>query len=155
MKTAVKCLLLGSLLAAPLPGWAQEGGEAPPAPYDLASMECGELDSDAGLLPLRPSHTAGEDLDLLCKIKVSLPDKAKGQPKGHTVNFTVFQGKKTTYQQSRDARLLAPGERTILFVVPSERLPTEGGKVTVRAELSKPASKPNVREVTFDLNAED
>lgn len=157
MKMAAACLLLGSLTLslAPRLAGAQEGGEAPPAPYDLVSIECGELDAEAGLLPLRPSHTAGEDLDLLCKVKVSLPKTAKGTPKTHTINFTVGVGKKTTYQQSRDTRLLAPGARTILFVVPAEKLPTESGKVTVRAELSKPASKPSSREVTFDLNAED
>jgi hypothetical protein len=143
------CLLLVPALC------AAEEGEAQPAPYDLVSMECGELDNEAGLLPLRPSHTAGEDLDLLCKVRVQLPATAKGAPKAHTVTFSVFQNKKTTYQQVRDVRLLSPGARTILFVVPAEKLPTEGGKVRVRAELSKPASKPGFKEITYELNAED
>lgn len=135
--------------------WAQEGGEAPPAPYDLVSIECGELDNQGGLLELRKTHTAGEDLDLLCKVKVQLPAATKGTPKAHTVTFSVFQAKKTTYQQVRDVRLLSPGARTILFVVPAEKLPTEGGVVKVRAELSRPATKPNVREISYELNAED
>ena len=68
------------------------------------------------------------------------------------MTFTVFQGKKTTYQQVRDTRILSPGARTIVFIVPTDKLPTEGGKVHVRAELSKPATKPSFREIVYDLN---
>ncbi|HRI53795.1 MAG TPA: hypothetical protein PLW65_26830 [Pseudomonadota bacterium] len=45
--------------------------------------------------------------------------------------------------------------RVILFVIPAEKLPTEAGKVTIRAELSKPASKPATHEAAFTLTAED
>ena len=31
---------------------------------------------------------------------------------------------------------------------PAEKLPTEAGKVTIRAELSKPVNKPGFQEVT-------
>lgn len=136
------------------PGWAQEV-EAPPAPYDLKSMDCGELDSESGLRPLRQSHIAGEDLDILCKVTVALSDKSKGTPKAHTVKLTISQGAKTSFEQVRDARVLNVGSRVILFVIPAEKLPTEAGKVTLRAELSKPANKPLTHEVTFTLTAED
>ncbi|MCS6912646.1 MAG: hypothetical protein RMK29_12225 [Myxococcales bacterium] len=152
---SVFCLLVLALLGFPLEAPAQEGGDAPPAPYDLLSLECGELDQEAGLLPLRPNHIAGEDMDLLCKAKVQLSPSARGTPRPHTVSLSVVQGKKTTYQQVRDTRLLAPGTRTILFVIPAERLPSDSGKVVIRAELSKPASKPSIREVSFEINAED
>jgi hypothetical protein len=137
-------------------GWAQEG-DAPPATYDLKSMECGELDGEAGLRPLRNSHIAGEDLDILCKVTVGLSEKSKGTPKAHTVKLTVVQGSgaKTTFEQVRDARVLNVGSRVVLFVVPAEKLPTEAGKVTIRAELSKPASKPGQHEVTYSLTSED
>lgn len=129
--------------------------EAPPAPYDLSSMECGELDKEAGLRPLRAAHIAGEDLDLLCKVTVGLSDKVKGSPKSHTVKLTVSHAGKTSYEQVRDARVLTTGNRTVLFVIPAEKLPTEAGKVTVRAELSKPASKPGLKEISYELTAED
>lgn len=136
------------------PAWSQEV-EAPPAAYDLKAMDCGELDSDSGLRPLRPNHIAGEDLDILCKVTVSLSEKSKGTPKAHTVKLTVSQGTKTSFEQVRDARVLNVGSRIILFVIPAEKLPTEAGKVTLRAELSKPANKPGTHEVTFNLTAED
>lgn len=142
------------LFAAPTLSLAQEG-EAPPAPYDLGALDCGELDKESGLRPLRPSHTAGDDLDILCKVTVSLSDKSPGSPKSHSVKLTVLQSGKTTFEQARDARVLTPGKRVVLFVVPAEKLPTEAGKVLIRAELSKPANKPGMKEVSFDLVAED
>lgn len=145
-------VLSAVVLAAP--SLAQEV-EAPPAAYDFKSMECGELDSDSGLRPLRASHIAGEDLDILCKVTVGLSDKSKGTPKAHTVKLTVAQGTKTTFEQVREARVLNVGSRVILFVIPAEKLPTEAGKVTIRAELSKPVSKPAVHEAAFTITAED
>jgi len=133
---------------------AQEG-ELPPAPYDFRSIDCGELDSDAGYRPLRPSHIAGEDTDILCKVTVALSDKSKGSPKPHTVKLTVSQGSKVSFEQVRDARVLSPGSRVVLFVIPAEKLPTEAGKVTIRAELSKPVNKPSSQEVTYTLSSED
>lgn len=147
--------LLGAAAAGDRVASAEEGHTGPPASYDLVSMECGELDNEGGLAALRPIHTAGEDQDLLCKVKVQLAATQKGEAKAHAITFSVFQNKKTTYQQVRDARILSPGARVVLFVVPAEKLPTEGGKVRIRAELSKPASKPAFREITYDLNAED
>lgn len=148
----VGCLCLAVGLG---PALAQE--DQAPAPFELSAMDCGELDNDAGLRPLRPTHTAGEDQDLLCKVTVSLPAGAKGTPKAHSVTLSVFEGKqpKARYQEVRDARLLAAGSRVILFVVPAEKLPSDGGKVRIRAELSKPAAKPGFREVSYDLNNED
>ena len=146
--------VLGAVALA-TPAWSQEV-EAPPAPYDLKSMDCGELDSDSGLRPLRPNHIAGEDLDILCKVTVQLAEKSKGTPKAHTVKLTVsHQGAKTSFEQVRDARVLNVGSRVVLFVIPAEKLPTEAGKVTIRAELSKPANKPGMHEVSFSLTAED
>lgn len=133
---------------------AQEG-ELPPAPYDFRSIECGELDSDAGYRPLRPSHVAGEDTDILCKVTVALSDKTKGSAKPHTVKLTVSHGTKVTFEQIRDARVLSAGSRVLLFVIPAEKLPTEPGKVTIRAELSKPVNKPGFQEVTYTLASED
>jgi hypothetical protein len=153
---SVRSLGLAMAMGCPLlvPAGADEGGrEAPPAVYELTAMECGELNDEAGLTPLRPSHTAGEDLDLLCKLKVTVPPA--GTPRAHSITFSVFQAKKTTYQQVRDVHLLTAGTRTILFVIPAEKLPTDGGTVRIRAELSKPSTKPGFREVTYDLNAED
>lgn len=147
-------LFVLSAVALATPSLAQEV-EAPPAPYDFKSMDCGELDSDSGLRPLRASHIAGEDLDILCKVTVGLSDKSKGTPKAHTVKLTVAQGSKTTFEQVREARVLNVGSRVILFVIPAEKLPTEAGKVTIRAELSKPASKPATHEAAFTLTAED
>ena len=147
-------LFVLSAVALAAPGLAQEV-EAPPAAYDFKSMECGELDSESGLRPLRPSHIAGEDLDILCKVTVGLSDKSKGTPKAHTVKLTVAQGTKTTFEQVREARVLNVGSRVILFVIPAEKLPTEAGKVTIRAELSKPANKPGMHETSFALTAED
>ncbi len=151
LAAAALCL---PLFAAPTLSLAQDG-EGPPAPYDLGTMDCGELDKESGLRPLRPSHTAGDDLDILCKVTVSLSDKSPGSPKAHTVKLTVQQGGKTTFEQVRDARVLTPGKRVVLFVVPAEKLPTEAGKVQIRAELSKPVNKPGFKEVGFDLVAED
>jgi len=150
------CLSLGlAVSSVATPASAQEA-EAPPAPYDLTALECGELDAESGLRPMRKSHIAGEDLDILCKVTVALTDKVKGTPKPHTVKLTVVQGtNKTTYDQVRDARVLNVGSRVILFVIPAEKLPTEAGKVTIRADLSKPANKPGVREITYDLTTED
>lgn len=142
------------LLAAPSLVAAQEV-EGPPAPYDLGAMDCGELDRDSGLRPLRTTHTAGDDLDILCKVTVSLADKTPGSPKTHTVKLTVQQGGKTSFEQVRDTRVLTPGKRVVLFVVPAEKLPTEAGKVHIRAELSKPANKPGFKEIGFELVAED
>jgi hypothetical protein len=133
---------------------AQES-EGPPAPYDLKSMDCGELDNESGLRTLRASHIAGEDLDILCKVTVALSAQSKGAPKAHTVKLTVTLGSKTSYEQVRDARLLNVGSRVLLFVIPAEKLPTEAGKVTIRAELSKPANKPASHEVTYSLTSED
>jgi hypothetical protein len=136
--------------------WGQEA-EAPPAAYDFKAMECGELDGESGLRPLRTNHIAGEDLDILCKVTVGLSDKTKGTPKTHTVKLTVVQekGGKTTFEQVRDARVLNVGSRVVLFVIPAEKLPTEAGKVTIRAELSKPVSKPGMHEVSYALTSED
>ena len=147
-------LFVLSAVAFMRPGLAEEV-EAPPAAYDFKAMECGELDSDSGLRPLRPSHIAGEDLDILCKVTVGLSEKSKGTPKAHTVKLTVGQGAKTSFEQVRDARVLNVGSRVILFVIPAEKLPTEAGKVTIRAELSKPANKPGLHEVSYSLTAED
>jgi hypothetical protein len=147
-------LLVLSAVSLTGPAWAQEV-EAPPALYDFKSMDCGELDSDSGLRPLRPNHIAGEDLDILCKVTIVLSDKSKGTPKAHTVKLTVGQGAKTSFEQVRDARVLNVGSRVILFVIPAEKLPTEAGKVTIRAELSKPANKPGLHEVSYSLTAED
>jgi len=133
---------------------AQEG-DLPPAPYDFRSIECGELDNDAGYRPLRPSHVAGEDTDILCKVTVALSDKTKGSAKPHTVKLTVSHGTKVTFEQIRDARVLSAGSRMLLFVIPAEKLPTEPGKVTIRAELSKPVNKPGFQEVTYSLASED
>lgn len=133
-------------------------GEGPPAPYDLTAVECGELDAEAGLRPLRPSHIAGEDLDLLCKVTVSLSAqslKNKAVPKPHTVKLTVAHGAKVAFEQVRDVRVLNAGSRVILFVVPAEKLPTDAGKVALRVELSKPANKPEKKELGYDLVSED
>lgn len=151
LAAAALCL---PLFAAPTLSRAQDS-EGPPAPYDLVSMDCGELDKESGLRPLRPSHTAGDDLDILCKVTVALSDKSPGSPKAHTVKLSVQQGGKTTFEQARDARVLTPGKRVVLFVVPAEKLPTEAGKVQIRAELSKPVNKPGFKEVGFELVAED
>jgi hypothetical protein len=134
-----------------------EAVSAAPAAYDFKSMECGELDGEAGLRPLRSTHIAGEDLDILCKVTVGLSDKSKGSPKAHTVKLTVAQekGGKTTFEQVRDARVLNVGSRVVLFVIPAEKLPTEAGKVTIRAELSKPVNKPGLQEVSYTLTSED
>lgn len=148
-------LALSLLLLSPGARAQEEGDAAAPAPYELATLDCGELNSEAGLLPLRASHTAGDDRDLLCKVTVTLPKGQKGTPKAHTVTFSVSQGKKTSHQEVRDARVLSPGSRTILFVIPAERLPGENGKVRIRAELSRPAVKPGFKELTYDLASED
>lgn len=155
-KTIMSALAVAGLLAA-TPARAEEGVEAPPAPYDLTSVDCGELDTEAGFRPLRPSHIAGEDQDILCKVTVSLSAKSKGSPKAHTVKLTISQGQKEkgNYEQVRDVRLLAVGSRVILFVVPAEKLPTDPGKVTLRVELSKPVNKPGLKELTYDLVSED
>jgi len=150
--TAVTITALLGLTAAPA---SAEEAEAPPAPYDLSAMDCGELDAEAGLRPLRPSHVAGEDLDVLCKVTVSLSPKTKGTPKAHTVKLSVLHGQKAAFEQVRDARVLNAGSRVVLFVVPAEKLPTDAGKVTIRAELSKPANKPATRELTYELVSED
>ena len=154
MRTALWSLGLLVLSAVSLagPAWSQEV-EAPPALYDFKSMDCGELDADSGLRPLRPNHIAGEDLDILCKVTIAL--SGKGTPKAHTVRLTVGQGTKTSFEQVRDARVLNVGARVLLFVIPAEKLPTEAGKVTIRAELSKPANKPGMHEVSYSLTAED
>jgi hypothetical protein len=132
-----------------------EEAEAPPAPYDLATLDCGELDAEAGLRPMRVSHIAGEDLDVLCKVTVTLPQKTKGSPKAHTVKLTIMQGQKVAFEQVRDVRVLNAGSRVILFVIPAEKLPTDPGKVNLRVELSKPASKPAFREIAYELVSED
>jgi hypothetical protein len=156
MKTGftMVCALAG-LLGVHLSTATAQDADATPAPYDLTSLECGELDSDAGYRPLRPSHIAGEDLDILCKVTVGLPAKTKGTPKAHTVKLTVGQTTKVGYEQVRDARVLNAGSRVILFVIPAEKLPTEAGKVTIRAELSRPVNKPGFKEQSFTLTAED
>ena len=154
MRKALAMLAAGYLMMAGGAASAQEG-ELPPAPYDFKSMECGELDSDAGYRPLRQSHVAGEDTDILCKVSVALSDKAKGSAKPHSVKLIVSQGSKVAFEQVRDARVLSPGTRVLLFVIPAEKLPTEAGKVTIRAELSKPVNKPGFHEVTYTLSSED
>lgn len=154
MRKALAMLAAGFLATVSGVVSAQEG-ELPPAPYDFRSIECGELDNDAGFRPLRTSHVAGEDTDILCKVTVALSDKAKGSPKPHTVKLSVSQGTKVTFEQVRDARVLSPGSRVLLFVIPAEKLPTEAGKVTIRAELSKPVNKPGFQEVTYTLSSED
>lgn len=156
LRTIMSALAVAGLLAA-APARAEEAVEAPPAPYDLTSVDCGELDSEAGFRPLRPSHIAGEDQDILCKVTVSLSAKSKGSPKAHTVKLTIAQAgkEKGGYEQVRDVRLLAVGSRVILFVVPAEKLPTDAGKVTLKVELSKPVNKPGTKELTYDLVSED
>lgn len=153
-KSALALALLLAGAASPSVALAQEA-EAPPAPYDLSAMDCGELDTESGLRPMRASHIAGEDLDILCKVTVALTPQSKGSPKAHTVKLTVTQGKKVAYEQARDARVLNVGSRVLLFVIPAEKLPTEAGKVVIRAELSRPANKPGLREVGYELTAED
>ena len=145
-------LLVALLGASPV---AAQEGEVPPAAYDFKAMECGELDTDAGLRPLRPNHVAGEELDILCKITVGLSDKSKGAAKAHSVRLTVGQGGKTSFEQVRDARVLGVGSRVLLFVIPAEKLPTDAGKVLIRAELSKPVNKPGFQEVSYTLSSED
>ena len=71
------------------------------------------------------------------------------------MKLTVSHGTKVTYEQVRDARVLSVGSRVLLFVIPAEKLPTEPGKVTIRAELSKPVNKPGFQEVTYTLSSED
>ncbi len=153
--TSVMALALAGLLSVGLKGASAQESEGPPAPYDLVGMDCGELDAESGLRPLRTSHIAGEDLDILCKVTVGLSAKSKGTPKAHTAKLTVSQGAKVAYDQVRDARVLNAGQRVILFVIPAEKLPTEAGKVTIRVELSKPANKPALKEQTYDLVSED
>lgn len=156
MKTSsVTAMVLAGFLGLGLPVASAQEAEGPPAPYDLVGMDCGELDTESGLRPLRASHIAGEDLDILCKVTVALNAKSKGTPKAHTAKLTISQGSKVAYDQVRDARVLNVGQRVILFVVPAEKLPTEPGKVTIRVELSKPANKPALKEQTYDLVSED
>lgn len=149
-------LLLAS--ASVMPASAEEADQ-PPASYDLNTLDCGELDGEAGLRPMRPSHIAGEELDILCKVTVALapPTKSKGLPKPHTIKLTALSGagQKVAFEQVRDTHLLTPGTRVILFVIPAEKLPAEPGKVSLRVELSKPASKPNWRETSYEVVAED
>jgi hypothetical protein len=154
MRKTIWALLASALVLVGGAAAAQEA-EGPPAPYDLKSMECGELDNESGLRTLRPSHIAGEDLDILCKVTVALSPQSKGSPKAHTVKLTVTHGGKNTFEQVRDARVLNPGSRVILFVIPAEKLPTEAGKVAIRAELSRPANKPGSAEVSYSLTSED
>lgn len=154
MRKILFAMLMSALTLAAGSAVAQEA-EGPPAPYDLKSMECGELDNESGLRTLRASHIAGEDLDVLCKVTVAFSPQSKGSPKAHSVKLTVTQGNKTSFEQVRDARVLNVGSRVILFVIPAEKLPTEAGKVVVRAELSKPATKPGSAEVTYSLTSED
>ena len=156
MRTLLTPLFLFPLLFAPVASAQEEGDGAAPAPYEVTAMECGELNGEAGLLPLRASHIAGDDHDLLCKVTVTLAKTQKGVPKAHNITFTVSSGnKKPAHTEVRDARVLSAGSRTVLFVVPAEKLPGEGGKVRIRAELSRPAVKPGFREVTYELTAED
>jgi hypothetical protein len=152
-RTLMSALAVAGLLAA-APARAEDA-EVAPAPYDLTAVDCGELDTEAGFRPLRPSHIAGEDQDILCKVTVSLSAKSKGAPKAHTVKLTITQGQKSTFEQVRDVRLLAVGSRVILFVVPAEKLPTDAGKVSLRVELSKPVNKPGSKDLTYDLVSED
>lgn len=149
------CAVLWAALTLSAGAVSAQETEGMPAPYDLKSIECGELDNESGLRTMRPSHIAGEDLDILCKVTVALSAQSKGAPKAHTVKLTVTQGAKTSYEQVRDARLLNVGSRILLFVIPAEKLPTEAGKVTIRAELSKPVNKPASHEVTYSLTSED
>ncbi|MFO0573293.1 MAG: hypothetical protein U1A78_04805 [Polyangia bacterium] len=154
MRTKLCAALMAALTLSAGAVSAQES-EGQPAPYDLKSIECGELDNESGLRTMRPSHIAGEDLDILCKVTVALSAQSKGAPKAHTVKLSVTQGTKTSYEQVRDARVLNVGSRILLFVIPAEKLPTEAGKVTIRAELSKPVNKPASHEVTYSLTSED
>lgn len=154
MRTMLCAALMAALTLSAGAVSAQET-DGMPAPYDLKSIECGELDNESGLRSMRPSHIAGEDLDILCKVTVALSAQSKGAPKAHTVKLTVTQGTKTSYEQVRDARVLNVGSRILLFVIPAEKLPTEAGKVTIRAELSKPVNKPASHEVTYSLTSED
>ncbi len=154
MRKGFAMLAAGWLVCSGFGASAQEG-DLPPAPYDFRTMECGELDNDAGYRPLRPSHIAGEGTDILCKVTVALSGKTKGSPKPHTVKLTVSQNNKVSFEQIRDARVLSVGSRVLLFVIPAEKLPTEPGKVTIRAELSKPVNKPSFQEIAYTLSSED
>lgn len=156
MATVLASTIAGPLFAPWLAGTADaQEAEGPPAVYELSAVDCGELDTEAGLRPLRPSHIAGEDLDILCKVTVGLPAKTKGLPKAHTVKLSVMRGQKVAFEQVRDARVPSAGSRVLLFVIPAEKLPTDPGKVVLRVELSKPANKPGFRELGYELVSED
>lgn len=122
-------------------------------PYELGPVDCRVLD-DAGIERILPSMlNAGEEPDLLCRVLVVQPPNVAAVQ--HDLSLNVFVGSRLAYQQTRRVRMSSFGRRSILFVIPADRITSyETTQVIVRASLSMPA-KPATREVRFSLETQD
>ena len=124
-----------------------------PGPYELGELDCRMLDG-AGIERLLPKKiVAGEEPDLLCRVLVTQPATVAATT--HALTLTVLVGSKPTYQQQRSVRISSVGRRSIVFIVPADRISSEdAAAVTLRAVLSAPAKPPN-REVKFVVEPAD
>jgi hypothetical protein len=121
--------------------------------YELGALDCRMLDG-AGIERILPKKMiAGEEPDLLCRVLVTQP--ATVAMAAHTLTLTVSVGGKATYQQARTIRMSSVGRRSVVFVVPADRISSEdAATVAMRAVLSAPA-KPPTREVKFVVEPAD
>lgn len=124
-----------------------------PGPYELGELDCRMLDG-AGIERVLPKKiVAGEEPDLLCRVMVTQP--ATVATASHSLTLTVVVGSKPTYQQQRAVRVSSVGRRSLVFVIPADRISSEDtAKVSLRAQLSSPA-KPPSRELGFVVEPAD
>lgn len=124
-----------------------------PGAYELGALDCRMLDG-AGIERVLPKKiTAGEEPDLLCRVLVTQPPTVATAV--HELALTVALGNKITYQQVRTVRVSAVGRRSIVFIVPADRISSEdAAKVTMKVVLSAPA-KPPAHEIKFVVEPAD
>jgi hypothetical protein len=124
-----------------------------PGAYELGALDCRMLDG-AGIERVLPKKiTAGEEPDLLCRVLVTQPPTVATAV--HELTLTVAVGSKITYQQIRTVRVSAIGRRSMVFIVPADRISSEdAAKVTMKVVLSAPA-KPPAHEIKFVVEPAD
>ncbi|MSP61159.1 MAG: hypothetical protein EXR72_12605 [Myxococcales bacterium] len=124
-----------------------------PGAYEMGALDCRMLDG-AGIERILPKKMmAGEEPDLLCRVIITQP--ATVATASHTLTLAVTVGAKATYQQVRSVRVSTIGRRSLVFIVPADRISSEdAARVTLRATLSGLA-KPPMREVKFVVEPAD
>ena len=123
-------------------------------PYQLGQLDCRTLDG-AGIERVLPGQiVAGEEPDILCRVVVTQPGDIVSEE--HSLTLSVLVGGKETWKQTRKVRMSNIGRRSLVFVIPMDKISSDDPTtVTMSAVLSPPADPGAGRVVKFKVEALD